>query len=177
MGLRKDPVGRGKQDLEQPKFPVAQFARFGADGQRGGQRVESQAREGPHGLQRAAAPAKHRPATRLKLGEIERFGDIIVRPKVKNIDPVRHRGARSHHDDRGVAARPPFRFQEVAAISVRQGNIKQDQVVTRRRKAIPRLGQGGGRVDGVAIKAQPVRDRTGKLWIVLDQQEAHLTHG
>ncbi len=90
----------------------------------------------------AGDAAKQRPRPRLKLGSIERLGDVIVRPGVEEGDFLFFGVASGEHEDRSAG---PFAdlATHVGARDIRESEIEDDQVRSLRCRAIDALSAGG----------------------------------
>ena len=95
-----------------------------------------------------------------ELAEAERLDDVVVGAELQPDDPVDLFGARGHHDDRHVGARPQL-AAHVEAVAVGQAEVEQHHVEPRRRAAIERVAAGLHAVDR---RGPPVRGPWPGAW-------------
>ena len=127
------------------------------------------------GRERAPIAPGQRADASEQFAEIERLGEVIVGAGVEPCHSRLHRIPRGEHQHRHVGTRSTqFPAQRQAVLSG-QHDVEDDRIIVglmalvRRRIAICRD------VDRMTRFAQPLRDETGGVRLVLDQQYPHAT--
>ena len=82
------------------------------------------------------------PDARRQLAPAERLGDVVVGAELEPEDAIELVAASSQHDDRDVAALAQL-AAHVAAVDVRESEIEEDEVVSRRRQGVRPGGDVG----------------------------------
>ena len=118
-------------------------------------------------------PPGQRAQSREQLGQVKRFGQIVIGPAIKPADPIGHRrsgGQHQHRDPHLVLAQPSADFESGQS---RQHGIQHDSVVV----AADRRGVAVCPVDGyvhcVTFLNQGAVQQPGHFRLVFDHQHAH----
>ena len=107
-----------------------------------------------------------------QLDRLERLRQIVVGAELQADDLVDDLPPRREHQDwRGDAALA-YRAADVEAVHSRQHHVEHDQVVAAALRAREAGFPVAGRLDAVALAAEPIREREPKPRFVLDEEHA-----
>ena len=166
-----------KENLQQTHLAIAQLFGRACDIDLTGGRIKHHIAKGLGIVRHPAKTAHHGTDPGLKLGKIERFGDVVIRPKVEQTHPVGHLGTGRQHNDRRRVILVTVAAQELPPVAVGQHNIKQNHIVSHGAHAGLGIGEAVGKIGHVALQRQTVAQRLSKLEIIFDQQKPHFGDG
>ena len=120
-----------------------------------------------------AAPAQQRANPCLELRQIERLGQVIVRPQVEAAHPVGQRIERSEHQHRHTGPAGPQAAQHIQAAEAGQADVEDRQVVALDRQCVVRLLAVSDHVDRIGALDQGPAERIREDRVVLDEEYSH----
>ena len=106
----------------------------------------------------------------------QRLGQEIERPGANRLDRRIDRAVAGDHDDGGVRAVPAAVLEDLEAVAVAQADVGQHQVVGLPVDGGDGLGATGGRVQLIALIAEPIGHRGQHVSIVVHQKKYAAFH-
>ncbi len=173
LRLRQQLAGPRQEGLEQRPFARGQLHRPPVAMDAAGGEVDLERTVGDDGVGVAAVAARDRPDPRRELGQVEGFHEIVVRPRVQPLDPVRNLIERGQDDDRGHVAARPQPPQERDAPSVGKHQVKQHEIEGSAADRVARRIEALHPVHRMAVAGDLVAHGGAQNRVVLDQQDPH----
>ena len=165
------PAGPPRQHRQQRALALRDVAGLAGGVHHGpGGDHQPPARDG-QGVGHVAVAAQQRPDPREQLVDVERLGQVVLRPRVQPVDPVPRQTQRRQHQHRGRDPAGAQPAEQVQPLDRRQAPVEDHRVVRAGEAQVQPGLPVAGQVDDVARRDEDLLEHGGQRPVVLDQQQ------